>query len=183
MYVSYNFNRSVNRAINLMHTPSDYDNYIVFKIKPLLGGCCCFHCYPELWKKINSFIEPFGPIEDEGDVLIGNDNNKFVLECHESGPEIITYIDVAGDLFTIITPIVGLIAFFIKRLQKEPGKQLTGIRVTKRIFENGNVIEEKIIEVKSALSDEIIKVIESGIRESIKRKRDTHKKRQNITKS
>jgi len=71
-----NLETSLDRAICLLGTPKDDDNYVSIKIKPAKGGCCCFHCWPNTWAGINEYISPCGPIEDEGDVLIEKKKRK-----------------------------------------------------------------------------------------------------------
>ena len=100
---------SLSRAIRLLNTPKNYENYISIKIKPVQGGCCCFHCWPKTWAGINKYIAPAGPMRDEGEVLIENDDGKFVLECHESGPEIIIYLGVAVASLNLAKSIVDLV--------------------------------------------------------------------------
>jgi len=86
--------RSINRAVKLLGTPQEYDKYLSIKLYPP-HGCCCSHCWPETWRAVNSFISPYGHVCHEGDAVIGDGDDKFVLESHESGPEIIVYLALA----------------------------------------------------------------------------------------
>jgi len=80
--------KSIDRAISLLKTPKEYEKYISIKLSPP-SGCCCSDCLPETWQAVNEFITPCGPVGHEGDALIEKDGNRFVLESHEGGPEII----------------------------------------------------------------------------------------------
>ncbi len=155
-----NFKKSVDRAIALMGTPSDYAAYIAIKIKPSQGGCCCFHCWPKTWAAINKHIADFGPIEDEGDALIGRNDDKFTLECHESGPEIILYTAISG---LIVESIVGLVSIFLKNLQNEDHKRPSSLKIVKRRQIKGKIKEVEIMEIDFPLSDDVIKKLNDNI--------------------
>ena len=129
-----NAQKSIERAQILLNTSDTIDNYVSIKIKPINGNCCCFHCWPSTWEEINKLISPYGPLEDEGDVLIKNENVVFVLECHESGPEIIS-IDTITNLANFLVTATGLIYTIISSRQKE--RPNTKFEVIKRKFKNG----------------------------------------------
>jgi hypothetical protein len=161
-----NLQKSIDRAIKLMGTPSDYENYIVIKIKPVQGGCCCFHCWPKTWSIINEYIAPYGPLEDEGDVLISKNNEKYVLECHESGPEIILYGVISG---LIVESVVELIMTFLKNLQNEDRKRPGSLKIMRHRKIEGQMQEEEIMEVYLPLSKAVIKKLNDSIRKSIEK--------------
>ncbi len=145
---------SLNRAIHLLKTPENYEDYISIKIKPVSGGCCCFHCWPKTWSRINTYIAPNGPLRDEGDVLIERNNEKFVLECHENGPEIILYLGVGVATLTLVKSIVELITTMLKILQNEPKTASGRIKITKRRLIKGHVETEDLLEIELPLSDD-----------------------------
>ena len=162
------FHKSIDRAMKLMGTPSDYENYIVIKIKPAWGGCCCFHCWPKTWSVINKYITPFGPLEDEGDVLINRGKEKYVLECHESGPEIILYAIVSGVISgLIVQSIVGLVTTFLRNLQNEDRNRPGSLKILRRRQIKGQTEEEEVIEVDLPLSEDVTKQLEDNIRKCI----------------
>jgi len=88
-------NPSIQRAAALLSYSGGPSAFVIIKLEPEPRSCCCFHCWPETWSTINRHIAPLGPIKDEEDVLIKHDDHEFVLECHESGPEIIVYLGLA----------------------------------------------------------------------------------------
>ncbi len=151
---------SINRAIALLNTPKEYENYISIKLSPIPSGCCCFHCWPDTWNKINKSIQPCGPIEDEGDVLIGKNKNIFVLECHESGPEIIAYLALATSATVLLKSIVDLVITIIKALSNEGRKQPLRIKLSKRQIIKGKNEEDNLIEIDMPISKDIEKQLE-----------------------
>lgn len=171
--MSDNLQNSIDRAIKLMGTPTDYENYISIKIKPGQGGCCCLrHCWPRTWSAINEYIVPFGPIEEESDVLIGKNNDKYVLECHESGPEIILYGVISG---LIAEAVVGLIKVFLMNLQNEEHKHPGSLKIIKRRHIKCQIEEEEIMEVNLPLTEDVIKKLNFNIKKVINKKRTSPK--------
>lgn len=166
-----NLRNSIDRAINLMHTPSKYEKYISIKISPIPRQCCCFRCWPNTWAQINKYISPRGPIEDEGDILIGKNNNMFVLECHESGPEIIIFLGLNLASNIIAKYITDLIGAFIKFLggKHRQERAPTKLRFTKRRQIKGVIEEEEILEVDlNSIDSSIMKNIEKKLNTKIK---------------
>jgi len=160
---------NLNRAIHLLKTPENYEDYISIKIKPVHGGCCCFHCWSKTWSRINMYIAPCGPLRDEGAVLIEKNYEKFVLECHESGPEIIVYLGVGVATLTLVKSIVDLITTMLKTLQTEPTKASGKLKITKRCLIKGHVETEDLLEIELPLSDEVIKIMNEKIEMILKR--------------
>ncbi len=162
-----NLQNSIERAQKLFgHNKSDVENFYSIKIKPEHGGCCCFHCWPHTWQKINKQIQPNGPLKDEGDVLIKDDGYEFVLECHESGPEIVVLIDRVVNYSGFIISIVGLIITLLQSRQKEkPGFTF---EIIKRKLKNGNIKEEIIIKTNhlSVRKDEIEKALSDHLKKN-----------------
>ena len=166
--MDYNFKTSIDRAIKLLGTPSDYENYITIKIKPAQGGCCCSsHCWPKTYAIINEYINPFGPIKDGGDALIGIKNEQYVLECHESGPEIVLYGIVSGVISNLV---VELIKTFLKNLQNEDRKRPGSLKIMRRRQIKGRIQEEEIIEVDLPLSKNVIKKLNDNIKKAIEKR-------------
>jgi hypothetical protein len=160
-----NVQNSIIRAQRLFNTSDSIDNYFSIKIKPSHGGCCCFHCWPHTWREVNTFIQPSGPLEDEGDVLVKNENNEYVLECHESGPEIIVLIDRIINYSSFVISVAGLIIALLQNRQKEkPG---CVFEIIKRKFKNGSLKEEVIIRTEYPLikKDDIEKTITKHLKE------------------
>lgn len=165
-----NLQKSVDRAIGLMGTPPGYEDYIVIKIKPVQGGCCCFHCWPKTWSAINEYIAPFGPLEDEGDVLIVRNNEKYVLECHESGPEIILYGVISGVISgLIVESVVGLITTFLKNLQNEDRKRPGSLKIIRHRQIKGQIEEDEIMQVDLPLSKDVVKKLNDNIKKTIEK--------------
>jgi len=153
---------SINRAIHLLKTPAHYQDYISIKIKPIQGGCCCFHCWPKTWARINDYIHPL-EIRDEGDVLLETNNEKFVLECHESGPEIISYLEMGISA-------IGLIITLLKFLQ-EDNKTPAKIKIIKRRLIKSQIEEEELMEIDFPLSDTVVERINKNLEKALKRKK------------
>lgn len=155
--------KSVDRAIKLMGTPREYDKYISIKLSPP-SGCCCSHCWPETWRAINSFISPFGPVDHEGDAVIGAGEDKYVLESHESGPEIIVYFALATASTTLLKSVIDLITAFVRGLSHEHRTRHPSIRISKRQLVKGKIEEESVMEIDIPVSKDTQKQIEERIR-------------------
>jgi hypothetical protein len=159
-----NATNNIERAQKLIRSPSKIEDYVSIKIKPIDDGfCCCFHCWPETWVEINNQISPFGPIVDEGDVFIGRNNEKFVLECHKNGPEIVAYSGATAAIMSLTKSVIDIILLIIKSRQKE--RKGARSLISKRIIKKGKVIEETIIEVDFPLSKENIILLKKRIKE------------------
>lgn len=162
--------KSIDRAITLLGTPGEYEKYISIKLFPLGIYCCCSDCLPETWSIVNEFIAPCGPVKHEGDALVKRDENKFVLEQHESGPEIIVYLAVATASLTLIKSIIDLISIIVKGLSNERKKRPTRIKILKRQLIKGEIEEENLIEIDIPISKDMQKRLEEKIKQSIKSK-------------
>jgi hypothetical protein len=160
--------KSIDRAITLLNTPLDYEKYISIKLSPP-SGCCCSNCWPETWKIVNQFIYPCGPIKHEGDAVIKKDGNIFVLEQHESGPEILVFLALATASATLAKSVIDLITTIIKGLSSEHRKQPQRIKIVKRRLIKGNIEEEKLIEIDIPVSKNIEKQLEEKIKQALNR--------------
>lgn len=158
---------SIKRAIALMDTPLNVDDYVILKIMPDGGGCCCTHCRPETWSAVNHHIAPAGHIGHEGNVLLGHSEAKFVLEDHESGPEIIVYLGVVTASLLTVKAVLELITVILKNISQDRKRQ-SRIRIVKRSATKGEFKEEVILEVDLPLSDKMAKELESQVGKSLK---------------
>ena len=86
--MSYDPEKCLMHAEKLLDS-CDIEEVISLKIEPEQRMCCCSHCWPLVWKEVNDIIQPQGPISHEGRVVVEVDNEKYILEQHESGPEIL----------------------------------------------------------------------------------------------
>lgn len=154
---------SIERAQKLLNKTDIVEKYVSIKLKPMTGGCCCFHCWPRTWSEINREISNYGILEDEGDILIGDDNERFVLECHESGPEIIVYLGVGVATLNFVTSIINIIYTIIKNRQHE--KVGAKFIITKRNLKKSKVIEETIMQISYPLSKDDISLLNTKISE------------------
>jgi hypothetical protein len=151
---------SVDRAIKLLNTPRSYADYISFKIKPVSSECCCFHHWPETWDVVNDYIYPDGPIEDEGDALIRRDGTQFVLECHESGPEIVVFLGAVVSI-VLINSVVDLISVILRTRQKEDGP----VKYKLTTFGDGIIIQEvEVVFSTDDVANQVKRIIESSIK-------------------
>lgn len=158
---------SINRAVALLRTPTDFEKYISIKLSPP-SGCCCSNCWPETWQMVNKTIMPYGPIKHEGDALIGKDGNAFVLEQHESGPEILIYLAAATPSLPLVKSVIELITTIIKSLTNEHRKQPPRIKVSKRQLIKGKIEEEYLVEIDIPISKDIEKLLEEKIKQVIR---------------
>ncbi len=158
-----NFTRSVDRAAVLLNTPNDYENYLSFKIKGE-SGCYCSGCCSRAWDIINEYIYPCGPIGHEGDALINTNGMNYVLEQHESGPEIVIYLGLATASISFITAVIGLATVLVQALQDKSKNGF--IKIINRYQINGTVTEE-ILEIEAPVSEDTIKKLGDVIKTSI----------------
>jgi len=158
--------KSIDRAISLLKTPKEYEKYISIKLSPP-SGCCCSDCLPETWQAVNEFITPCGPVGHEGDALIEKDGNRFVLESHEGGPEIIFLFELIKKSADCLKSIIELITVFVKACSQEKRKQLTRIKISKRQIIKGKIEEENMIEIDIPISKDTQKQFEGIIKRTI----------------
>lgn len=157
---------SIERASALMGTPSNPDGYIILKITPDGGGCCCTDCWPEAWRAVNRHIAPAGPIGHEGDVLLGDGDSRFVLESHESGPEFVVYLGFATASILAVKAVVELITTILKNVIQDR-KRPSRIKLVKRFATKGEFEEEVALELDLPLSEEVSKKLESRVRKAL----------------
>jgi len=147
----YPFATSIERAEQLFGLQDPNRDYLIIKISPASRSCCCFHCWPTVWQDVNAFLSPYGPIEDEGDALVG-DEPGLVLECHESGPEIIVFLGMVTAYLAFATAVVGLVDRILASMEKDNrADHHVIIRLNRSTA--GEVKEERSIELRLPVSD------------------------------
>ncbi|MCX5632867.1 MAG: hypothetical protein NTW93_04225 [Phycisphaerae bacterium] len=121
---------------------SQKGDLVSFKIKPVSINCCCSGCLPEFWNKINNEISPQGPIEHEGSAILNIQNEQIILEQHESGPEIITFLNS----ITAVCNFIKLL--FSMSIDAFTKKGATKIKFIKRtITTKQKLVDESILEI------------------------------------
>lgn len=157
---------SIKRASALLGTADNPDDYLILKLTPDGGGCCCTHCWPEAWRAVNRHIAPAGPIGHEGDVLLGDGDCRFVLEGHESGPEVVVYLGVATASLLAIKAVFELMTTILKGVIQDR-KHPSRIKLVKRIVTKGEFEEEVTMELDLPLSEKSAKELESQVRKAL----------------
>jgi hypothetical protein len=160
---------SIKRADSLLKLSTDEKDFIILKLLPEPRGCCCFHCWPMTWAMINNFISPDGSIPDEGDALIHSSAGDYVLECHESGPEIVVYLGVATASLLLIKSVVDLITTFLKALGKEHRKKTSRIKLTHRSIRGGQVTDDILIEIDLPLAGDTTELLNAKVKEILEK--------------
>lgn len=155
---------SICRASVLLKQPAVESDYVILKLIPDPKGCCCFHCWPETWSEINKYIVPNGPIQDEGDTVINFKGGQYVLECHESGPEIVIYLATVTALLAFSKSVVDLITTFLKARVQDRHKPISRVNLSWRRILHGRVEDEVLIEIDLPLKDDVVKLLNEKIR-------------------
>ena len=137
-------------------------NIVMLKIEPVTRFCCCSHCVPEFWTEINNEIHPQKPIEHEGVAVLTLNNEKFILEQHESGPELLAFLEAVNTIYNFIKLLLSLATDSFAK------KGATKIKFTKRIMTTKQkLVAEEIFEIE--LSDisknEVDEIISKIIKE------------------
>jgi len=160
---------SIARAVSFLKGSKSGDEFIILKLLPEPRGCCCFHCWPSTWADINRYTSPQGPIPDEGDVLIRTEGGDYVLECHESGPEIVVYLGIITASLVLTKSVVDLVTTFLKTLQKERHKPLSSVKPSRRHVSDGEIEEEILMEISFPLSADTEKMLDERIQEALQK--------------
>lgn len=158
---------SIERAKALLGEPGPDNEVVVLKLRPAAGGCCCFHCWPGTWGEVTHFLAAQGRMEDEGDLLVRTDGGSYVLECHESGPEIVLYLTLAAATLNLIKPTIELITLFAKGLRWE--SRGARLKLTSRRIVHGETDEEVLMEIDLPLSPDTARKIEAEVTRSLRR--------------
>jgi len=106
-------------------------------------------------------------MEDEGDLLVTTDEGRYVLECHESGPEIVLYLTLAAATLNLVKPTVELISLFLKGLRWE--SRGARLKLTSRRVVHGKTDEEVLVEIEMPLSPDTAKMIETEMTRSLRK--------------
>lgn len=167
-----NLKRNLDTAIRLLGTPENYEDYISIKISPVNGGCCCFDHWPGTWAEINEYISPSGPITNEGAVLTEKNNERFALECHESGPEIIIYLGLGTASIVLVNSVVGLITTILKSRQKREFHGTAKFKITSRRLINSETKDEITTEINLPLSKEVVESLNGDIANVLRRRKE-----------
>lgn len=161
--------KSIERASALLSHSGNQDDFIIIKLVPDPPSCCCFHCWPDTWRTLNDFISPFGQIEDEGDVLISHDGYEFVIECHETGPEIVIYLTLLVTIPPCLESIINILALFISSFKGSHRRNPARIKVVSKRFISGSIHEEILTEIDLPLSKDNSDIFNDLIRKNLQR--------------
>ena len=160
-------NSSIERAKALLGEAGPDDEIVIFKLRPEPSACCCFHHWPGTWAEVTHFLAAHGRMEDEGDLLVTTDGGRYVLECHESGPEIVVYLALAAATLNLVKPIVELVTLFLKSLRW--GSSGACLKLTSRRIVHGKTDEEVLVEIDLPLSSDTAKMIEAEVTRSLRK--------------
>ena len=119
---------------------------------------------------------------NEGNVLIKGDDFEFVLECHESGPEIVVYLTAS---ILLIKSVVDLLIAFVKALQKAHHEAPARLKITSRQIIGKDVKAEFLYELDLPLSEDIADALKARVQKALKnaitskpsRKKDADRRR------
>jgi hypothetical protein len=158
-----NLANSIQRAQRILQSDHPSEDFIVFKILCDPDRCCCTGCWPEAWSAINSTISPAGPVEHEGDALVNADDGCFVIEDHESGPEIIALIGVVGGSITIIRTIIDIIGYFSRKRQRSQDSVPVKLHLALLQYHDAGGITEQLLTIEIPASESLNAVLESDV--------------------
>mgnify|MGYP001390953724 CR=1 FL=1 len=159
-----NYDASLKRAAALTDALSASDA-VIFKVHEG-ESCHCFHCWPETWAAVNAFLGTEGPIKDESDLLLNTDDSVFVLECHESGPEVVACVEAAA---TVITAIATLITVIIAARRREAPRSSRSLKLTITRASRGLFDEESEITFELPVDESLEKLIASIVESALRR--------------
>jgi len=160
---------SIARAAVLLGQIANEKDFTILKLLPDPRGCCCFHCWPHTWAAINDFIAPDGPIPDEGDALIHAGESEYVLECHESGPEIVVYLGMATASILLIKSVVDLITVFLKKRTEGDRCSPSRIKLSHRRVHSGVVEDDILLEIDLPLDDDTAELLNAKVRQALEK--------------
>jgi hypothetical protein len=136
-------------------------NVVILKVEPVPRFCCCSHCVPEFWTEINNEIHSQKPIEHEGVAILTLNNEKFLLEQHESGPELLAFLEAVNTIYNFAKLLLPLSIDSFAR------KGAAKIKVTKRIMTTRQkLVAEEIFEIE--ISDKSKNTLDKIISKIIK---------------
>jgi len=159
------FDRSIKRAESLM---GELGRQKAIVVKISQSDCHCFHCWPDTWAAVNEHLGDAGPLEDESDLLVQTGGGDIVLECHESGPEVVAFLNAATAVTALAAGITSLVAVIVaaRRKEAQPTGRSIHLKVahcTRGIIDQTTMID---LELSSSGNDEkaIAQAVESAIR-------------------
>lgn len=160
-----NYVKSVDRAIKLLNTPPHYWNYISIKISPVPSECCCLNHWSAAWHDIDEYLSPDGPVRsglsrNEGDALIHRETVQYVLECHETGPEIVIYLGVAAITAGLVRSVADLIVAILNARNHV-------VKYKLKTFSYNGVIQEEEIEWRTSSATYLIPWLSDYVRNSL----------------
>lgn len=101
--------------------------------------------------------------------MIQTKGGDYVLECHESGPEIVVYLGVATASLVLTKSVIDLVTTFLKTLQKERHKPLSSVKLSHRRITDGNIQDEILTEISFPLSDDTVRILNGKIQQALQR--------------
>lgn len=134
----------------------DYDNSILIKFRNENISCHCDRCFNNFWKEVKKsfdIVKENNFKDNEKDYLIKNDSTTFILECHETGPEIIfNIIENVSYILSIITNILVIYNLYQNNGSKNNNSKRTEIFIKSdndefHIKTDENVDVDKKVEV------------------------------------
>lgn len=168
--MGYEPERSLNNAVKLLDA-RDIHHVISLRIEPDPRVCCCSDCWPLVWNRVNALIYPQGPVEHEGQVLVEIGHEKYILEQHESGPEVLLLITASINL---IAAVMNLIVAVSHSLEEER-RSAASIKIIKRRLLRKRVTEELLVELslrdKNTSPKKIKGMIETVLRKALASKK------------
>lgn len=160
---------SLRRAADLLGAMGP-DGAVVVKLIEPGAGCACEDCWPRTWSSINDRLAEAGPVPHEGDALVSIGGERLVLESHESGPEIIAFLNVATAAASLAAAITALATAVItaRRDSGDPPPRSLKVRITNS--KRGGIFEQNTaIELDVPLTGDIEKALLGHIESAVKR--------------
>lgn len=158
---------SIKRAAAFADGNLTQDAVVLKLMEP--GRCHCSHCWPSTWAAINDYLGTNGPIEDEGDLAIDTDAGRIVLECHESGPEIVAFIDVGTAVVSLAAAITSLAIVIISAHRTHADSRSKSLRLRITRSTRGQIGEDSSIEMELPVSGEVSDLIMQHVVSTIER--------------
>ena len=157
-----NLKETLDKVIDLLGTPNDYEKYICLRFEPIPKETFQFH-YTNNIMSVFDDVQIHSPKSIYKGVLISVNNEKIYFDKHESGPEIIFYSVVAG---LIIDGLIKLINNFIKKVQNEH-KHITKFKIIKKYQIGEEEKAEEIVEIDLPLTDKSSNELKKKIEQAI----------------
>ena len=115
---------------------------------------------PEVYKEIHEYILPLHVSEkdvksNEKDILLDGDGSRYVLQIHESGPEIILYSTISG---LLVVSVAGLVKCIITAFKSSRKHHVSKLKLTKRRFVDNTLHEEEILEIDLSTAIDISQI-------------------------